>query len=121
MNKSKGCLVTIVIGLLAFAWVMSAVWHNAIDDGRTPPESAFPAVPPNAVIESNEVKCGSGGCWREMVIEADSVSAYEIITKMDLAEERCGSRNILTMSRVCIGADYLTQAKVLQIYMRYDF
>lgn len=121
MNKPNGCLISLVVGLLAFAWVLSVVWHNFLDEGRTPPESAFPAVPPGAVVKSIDVQCGSGGCWRVMDIEADSENVDNLINEMDLTEERCGARNVLTMSRVCAGADYLSQANELQVYMQYDF
>lgn len=121
MKRRNGPMITLVLCLLAFIWMISVVWHNFIDDGRTPPDSAFPAVPTDAVVKSVQLQCASGGCWREMSLEVDSMHAHQLINEMDLAEERCGFRNVLTLSRICIGADYFAQSEEVRVYMQYDF
>ncbi|WP_181034029.1 hypothetical protein [Arthrobacter sp. GMC3] len=107
------------MSLLTFAWVVSA-GLTFIDEGRTPPESAFPTVPGPALVKSVSKQCASGGCWREMAIETGSTAeTKELINEMDLSQERCGARNLLTLIRICTGSGF--EGKELGIYLRYDY
>ncbi|MCC3278683.1 hypothetical protein LJ754_05845 [Arthrobacter sp. zg-Y40] len=55
-----------------------------------------------------------------MVIPVDSAAAAtEIINAVDLAEERCGARNILTFSRICTGAHHYSDE--VRVYLGYDY
>ncbi|WP_146238915.1 hypothetical protein [Arthrobacter livingstonensis] len=119
MGKRRRHLLFIAVSLLAFVWVAS-VGLTFIDEGKTPPGSAFPGVPGPAVVKGTSQECGSGGCWREMVIEAGSADvANELIDEMDLSQERCSARNLLTLSRICTGSSYAGDE--LRVYLRYDY
>ncbi|MCC9069543.1 hypothetical protein [Arthrobacter cryoconiti] len=119
MRKHLRHLLIIAVSLLAFAWVAN-VGLTFIDEGKTPPSSAFPGVPGPAVVKGTSKECGSGGCWREMVIEAGSPQvATELINQMNLSQERCSVRNLLTLSRICTGSRYA--ANELRVFLRYDY
>ncbi|GAA5229577.1 hypothetical protein GCM10025779_03900 [Arthrobacter cryoconiti] len=55
-----------------------------------------------------------------MVIEAGSPQvATELINQMNLSQERCSVRNLLTLSRICTGSRYA--ANELRVFLRYDY
>lgn len=119
MGKRRRKLLFIAVSLMAFVWVVS-VGLTSINEGKTPSDSAFPGVPRPAVVKGISTQCGSGGCWREMAIEADSTMvANELINEMDLSQERCTARNLLTLTRICTGSSYA--GGELRVYLRYAY
>ncbi len=104
---------------MAFVWVTS-VGLTFINEGKIPSDTAFPDVPGPAVVKGISMQCGSGGCWREMAIEADStVVANELINEMDLSQERCSARNLLTLTRICTSSSHA--GGQLRVYLRYAY
>lgn len=119
MGKRRKFLLVIALSLLAFVWVVS-VGLTFIDEGKTPPDSAFPTFPELAVVKHVSKQCGSGGCWSELAIEAVSTDvAKEFINEMDLSQERCGARNLMTLTRTCTGSSFA--GKELRVYLRYEY
>lgn len=119
MRKRRKFLVMTVASIVAFAWLANVAW-NFIDEGATPPESAFPDVPAGVVVEGISHQCGSGRCWLEMAIESVSTeAANRVINDMGLSQESCGSRNLLTWQRICAGP--LPGADGVHVYLQYDY
>lgn len=119
MGKRRRNLLLITASLLALVWVANA-GLAFIDDAKTPPDSAFPGVPGSAVVKGISQECGSGGCWREMVIEAGSTDVVnELIEEMNLSQERCSTRNLLTLTQICTGSSHTDDE--LRVYLRYSY
>ncbi len=119
MGKRRKNLLFIAISMLVFVWAVNVGW-TFIDEGKTPPGEAFPDVPGLAAVKGVSKHCGSGGCWREMAIEAGSADvANELINAMDLSQERCSARNLLTLSRICTGSSHVGEE--LRVSLRYAY
>jgi hypothetical protein len=107
------------LGVLAAFVVAGPVLWLEIDEGAVPAASDAPPVPAGVTIADDEVRCGSGGCWRELTLTGlDGRSRAELEESMDLAQERCGARNLIDRRRLCIGLDGADDEVVL--YLRFD-
>lgn len=110
----------LALGILVVVWIGGLLWGQ-IDDGNVPSDSAFPLVPPPGIVGEMTTQCGSGGCWREMVIESKSrPSALSVVASMELTPERCGLLNVWTMRRTCVGRVFDGTTEEVKIYVRYD-
>jgi hypothetical protein len=110
----------LTLGVVLMVWIIGVAW-NAIDEAAVPSDSAFPSVPPPNEIHGISTLCGSGGCWREMVVETKPPQSSEALaTEMGVLSERCGPINLLTLRKTCIGSSSHRDGK-LQIYVRFSY
>ncbi len=75
----------------------------------------------SATQRSGEISegCGSGGCWREMVVEIKPPqTAPSLAAEMGLASERCEPLNLWTLRKTCTGIS--NDREELKIYLRYS-
>lgn len=95
-----GCLSVLAVGIFLIAWVGSIFW-TAVDEGAVPPDSAFPAVPLPSKAGGISTQCGSGGCWREMVIRTRPPHTPESLKMEMSASNGCEPLNLWTLRRTC--------------------
>ncbi|WP_244296543.1 hypothetical protein [Paenarthrobacter nitroguajacolicus] len=112
-------LSVLTLALVSIAWLGSVLWA-AIDEGAVPPDAAFHAVPPPSQAGPISTGCGSGGCWREMVVDIKPPhTAQSLAAEMGLASERCEPMNLWTLRKTCTGiAD--SGGRGLHIYLQYS-
>lgn len=110
----------IALGVLSVIWAGGLFWGQ-IDEGNVPSDSAFPPVPPPSTMGEVTTACGSGGCWREMVVELKpQQSAGSVAAQMGLTPERCGPLNVWTMRKTCVGRAGGKTGEELRIYLLFD-
>jgi hypothetical protein len=117
-RQRVGRLSVLALGIFLIAWIGSILW-TAIDEGAVPSDSAFQAIP--LPSEAGEISkgCGSGGCWREMVVEVKPPqNAESLAAEMGLASERCEPLNLWTLRKTCTGLS--NDIEGLKIYVRYS-
>ncbi|KNH21702.1 hypothetical protein ACU18_02040 [Arthrobacter sp. ZBG10] len=108
----------LALGLVLIAWVGSLLW-SAIDEGAVPSDSAFHAIPPPSAVEEISTQCGSGGCWREMVVDVEPrQTAQSLAAEMGLTSESCEPLNLWTLRETCTGIS--SDRGELKIYLRYS-
>ncbi|GAA2757229.1 hypothetical protein [Actinopolymorpha rutila] len=93
-------LVGLVVVLFApVAWL-------AVDEAAVPPRSDVPALPAGVRVADEAVKCGSGGCWRELTLTGPAnESPSQIAADLGLPRETCGPRSLFDRREVCRGVN----------------
>lgn len=121
MRTFVACLLALgVLMVLSVVWVGGLLWGQ-IDEGNVPSDSAFPPVPPPSVAGEITTQCGSGGCWREMVVEVNPPqSAQSVAAEMGVTPQRCGPLNVWTMRKTCAGRTESYTGENLKIYLLFD-
>ena len=115
----KGCISVLISGVVLVAWLCSILW-TAIDEGGVPSDAGFPAIPAPSTVGAISEECGSGGCWREMVVDVKPPqTASSLAVEMDLASERCEPVNLWTLRKTCTGIAN-AGGKDFRIYLRYS-
>ena len=72
-----------------------------------PPQSRMPNVPSGAIVVAAGQACGSGGCWREIIVApAAGQSPEELAREMDLAEQQVKSPTLLDPGFVYVVAHH---------------
>ncbi|MFF0486581.1 hypothetical protein [Streptomyces sp. NPDC004435] len=105
--RRKGAVIFLGV---QFALTLAAGLLNAllisIDGSEAPPSKALPSLPPGLSLVDEDVRCGSGGCWRvATVISEDGLSRPEIIRLLGLQEKSCRTNGWLLDRRdLCVGA-----------------
>ncbi|WP_421015438.1 hypothetical protein [Glutamicibacter creatinolyticus] len=107
------------LGVLLLIWVAAVLWVR-LDEAAVPGTSAFPDQPTELVVGEPELQCASGGCWRELEVQAGTAArARQLATDLGLETEQCGAWNPLIWRRTCIGAHVAGTA--VRIYAQYDY
>ncbi len=88
-----------------------------IDEMAVPPASE---LPDGLAVESEELGCGSGGCWRDFRVRPpEGQSAEELAAELGLGRDSCAARSLLDRRRVCTGGNVLgDQVRVYLLYER---
>ena len=119
MGKRCRDVLAIAVSVLAVAWAANCDMAF-LDEGRTPPDAAFPALPGQAVVKGISKDCGSGGCWSEMAVDAGSADAAgKLIKTLNLSQEHCSPRSLLTLNRTCTGASQV--GGEVRVFLRYSY
>lgn len=109
----------LVLGLVLIAWIGSVAW-SAVDEGAVPSDSAFQPIPPPSGVGAISTECGSGGCWRKLIVEIKTPqTAQSLAAEMGLASERCEPMNLWTLRKTCTGISN-DRGEGLKIYLRYS-
>lgn len=107
------------LGVLLLIWVAAVLWVR-LDEAAVPGTSAFPDLPTELVVGEPELQCASGGCWRELEVQAGTAArAQQLATDLGLETEQCGAWNPLIWRRTCTGAHVAGTA--VRIYAQYDY
>ncbi|TLK56349.1 hypothetical protein [Glutamicibacter sp. V16R2B1] len=107
------------LGVLLLIWVAAVLWVR-LDEAAVPGTSAFPDLPTELIVGEPELQCASGGCWRELEVQAGTAArARQLATDLGLETEQCGAWNPLIWRRTCIGAHVAGTA--VRIYAQYDY
>jgi hypothetical protein len=80
-------VVVTVAAVLYLAWAAwIAFWAG---EGAVPPASRDPDLPAGATVVEVTEPCGSGGCWREIVVAPpDGTTPEQLVEEMGVAERR---------------------------------
>ena len=106
------------LGLFFVIWIGSAVWNSA-DEAAVPPDSAFPRIPQPSEAGEITTRCGSGGCWREMVLIAkEPYTERSLADALGVAPERCEPPDLWTLRKTCAGIS--GNRTGLRVYIRYS-
>lgn len=94
----------LALGLVLIAWIGSVVW-SAFDEGAVPPDSAFQIIPQPSEAGEISKRCGSGGCWREMVVNIrEPQTTLSLAAEMGVVSERCEPMNLWTLRKPAPGS-----------------
>ena len=110
--------LTAAVSTCAFlvAWfVLPTLWVT-LDEMGLPPA---PDVTEGLVVTSDEMGCGSGGCWRELTVRPPAgQSPEDFIAASGLGSWTCGARTWFDRRPVC------TEARVddgsVAVHLQYD-
>ena len=92
--------------LLAFLVLAGPALWLQVDENAIPPASDVPPLPAGVTIESDEVLCGTGGCYRRLRLTGPAgQSPDELATSIGLAHQVCHARSLLDRRRVCSHLD----------------
>ncbi|WP_341359625.1 hypothetical protein V5H98_18250 [Georgenia sp. M64] len=117
-------------GLAAAAVLFVPVLWLQLDETAVPPVSDLPALPAGVTIASDEVMCGSGGCWHQLTLSGpENQSAEELVAGVGDAlglpvstsgqpQEACHARGLLDRRRVCTGAGVMRNE--VSVYLLYE-
>jgi hypothetical protein len=92
----------------------------AVDESAMPPASSLPALPEGARVTGEDMGCGSGGCWRELTVDAPpGMSGKELAAEILPDGRVCPFQGTFDLRRVCswvMEAD----ARSVQINLQYE-
>ncbi|WP_369375104.1 hypothetical protein AB1046_10705 [Promicromonospora sp. Populi] len=116
---------TVVRGVVGLAVVAAVgltfppLWL-LVDEWAKPPASALPALPDGARVVAEDMGCGSGGCWRELTVDApDGMSGEELAAEVMPEGETSAFQGVLDLRRVVTGV-MDTGAGSARFYVGYD-
>ncbi len=78
-----------VLGTYVLLYLMYAAYlFMFADEGSLPPRWRIPDVPSEAQVIRETKECGSGGCWRQVVVQPERGQTPEDLAReLDLSEE----------------------------------
>lgn len=93
----------------------------AVDESAVPPASSLPALPEGARVTGEDMGCGSGGCWRELTVDAPhGMSGTELAAEMP-AGTVCSLQGVFDLRRVCSWVmETETEAGSVQVNLQYE-
>ncbi|MGI5187513.1 hypothetical protein ACQEVI_05130 [Promicromonospora sp. CA-289599] len=111
-----------VVALAAIAVVALAVppLSLALDESAMPPASSLPALPEGARVTGEDMGCASGGCWRELTVDAPPGMSDEQLKAEVLPDGyECAFQGVLDLRRVCAGV-IEAESKSVQFFVQYE-
>ena len=102
----------LVVNLLWLLWA-------GIDEAAVPSWSAVPEPPAGASVVERGVDCGSGGCWREVVLDTGDRPVADVAAQLDVERERC--RPVLPLPRRLCVSSSVAAPHSLVLYARYGW
>jgi hypothetical protein len=103
----RGVGVAVALLVLSASLVLGGpvLWLQ-VDEGAIPPSSDVPSLPAGVSINSGEVLCGSGGCYRRLTLSGPAgQSPEELAASIGLPHQVCHARSLLDRRRVCSHLD----------------
>jgi hypothetical protein len=92
----------------------------AVDESAMPPASSLPALPEGARVTGEDMGCGSGGCWRELTVDAPhGMSGEELAAEVLPDGGVCPFQGTFDLRRVCSWV-METGAESVQVNLQYD-
>lgn len=119
-NRKRIVRITIltIIGLLV-AWKVSVLW-TLVSKNDAPSVAGFRKVPGPSQVREVTMDCGSGGCWREMIIDIKSPqTATSLAAEMGIETEQCGPIDLWTLRKTCTGVSTDSNGE-FTVYLRYN-
>lgn len=93
---------TVVAALLLAVPVVAVSSH--LGEPTVPDPEALPAVPDGATIVERREGCGSGSCYRELLLRpAPGESAVRLVERLDVSDA-CGAGSVFDRRRHCTSA-----------------
>ena len=95
------------VGVIAAAalWVIVPVASVELDEGSVPPVARAP-LPAGAQIVQQDLQCGSGGCWHELLVSWPGHTSDELRADLRIGgqppAERCQPASLLDRRKVCV-------------------
>jgi hypothetical protein len=101
--------VALVVGaaaLAAGAWLAWAAYLGLFaGEGALPPRWRAPAVPADARVVRETTECGSGGCWRQLLLRpTGATSAVALAAEMGVTAEHRQGWRLLDPHGVSVGS-----------------
>lgn len=114
---ARGAVALAVVAATGLA--LPPLWL-ALDESATPPVSALTALPDGARVVTDAVGCASGGCWRELTVDAPAgMSGEELVAEVVPDGRVCGFQGVFDLRRVCLWA-MDTEAGSVDLAMQYE-
>lgn len=104
----------VIVGLILVLGLGSCLWGSGFlylaalggEVGSLPSRSRVPEVPAGAIVVSEDKNCGSGGCWREILVEPPAGQTPEDLERaMGLTTSRHEGPTLFDPGAVYIGAE----------------
>lgn len=109
----------IAVAVLLIAWAASILWA-LVGENDVPSDAGFKAVPGPSQVKEITMGCGSGGCWREMVVDVEPPqTAPSLAAEMGITKEQCGPLDLWTLRKTCTGVASDRDGE-LRIYLQYS-
>ncbi|WP_416416211.1 hypothetical protein [Paenarthrobacter aromaticivorans] len=110
--------VLAIVGLL-IAWMGSILW-TLTSENDVPPDSGFRNVPGPSQVREITMGCGSGGCWREMIIDVKAPQTVtSLAAEMGIETEQCGPIDLWALRKTCTGVSTDSNGE-LRVYLQYS-
>ncbi len=107
----------VVLAVIAVIVIAPTLWL-AVDEAAVPPRSDVPALPAGVRVVDRAVKCGSGGCWRELTLTGPAnETPTQVAASLGLSHETCSPRSLVDRRKVCRGVT-VTGGKV-RLHVQY--
>ena len=107
-------IAAVLTGLVLAAPVL---WLQ-IDEAGVPPLSDA-RLPDGVTVRHEEIRCGSGGCWRELSLDGlPGDSSEERAASIGHPHETCRARSLIDRRRVCSFVTVVGQR--IRLHLRYD-
>ncbi len=127
MLRTRTAVKLVLAGLVLVGVVLAAppLWL-AVDESAMPPSSTFPDLPDGARVTAVDMGCGSGGCWRELTVQAPAgATGAELVAAVLPDGEECVARSLIDRRRVCTGVietakTNLAESDAARFYVQYD-
>lgn len=111
-------LLALLVTIAGVALVGPVVMLELDDGWAIPSSSDAPDLPAGVTIASDERRCGSGGCWRELTLRgAEHQTPEELAATLDMPEEVCRARSLLDRRRVCTG---VIAGDHVRVYLQFE-
>lgn len=92
-----------VVVLAAIGLTLPPLWL-IVDESAMPPASVLPVLPDGAHVVDERMGCGSGGCWRELTVEAPAGMSGEDLAARVLPDGSASTfQGVLDLRRVTSG------------------
>ena len=89
-----------VVALAAIGLTLPPLWL-IVDESAMPPASVLPTLPDGARVVGQDMGCGSGGCWRELTVEAPAgMSGEELAARVLPDGSASAFQGVLDLRRV---------------------
>jgi hypothetical protein len=112
----RGVLALAAVAVVALALPPLSL---AVDEIAMPPASSLPTLPEGARVTGEDMGCGSGGCWRELTVDAPhGMSGTELAAEMPSGTV-CSFQGVFDLRRVCSWV-METEAGSVQVNLQYE-
>lgn len=111
-------LAVATLVVLVGAFYAAPVVVTELDDGASVPSPRDAALPEGLVIADSTTECASGGCWLDIVIDADQ-SSRDSLAQLKEADGHCSVVSAFDLRSVCTAINATDSRHISLSYKRH--